>query len=178
MDNDNNDMTIIDKDHLPEPVLNGKGQVIECWMIGSDKEVHHIVAGEDQHITRNGAIYNDRTHRIAKPGVVGLITHDNAVDYQARLQATKVKAALQSIANAAADGSTPSIKGGLRTIFDAQVEMAKAGNAYSTNAAKFLISQAGLDAPSEQNTGGVTIQLDAATAQAIIAAVESRRSSQ
>lgn len=170
-----NDITIITKDNLPEPIYNDNGKMIDMWILDHNNVPVHVIAGENQHVLKNGAIYDDTTHRVVKASPVKLDTNRAGELWQKRQEQTK-----EAIIHAIACADTQklnSLKAGVKALASAQVDLALQGNAYSTRAYEALLRSAGLmvDDKTAQTQGGMSITMDHATAQRVIEAMIKKR---
>jgi len=166
---------IITKDNLPEPIYNDSGKMVDMWMLDHNSVPVHVVAGENQHVLKNGAIYDDVTHRVVKPSPIK-ITSATALELHQARKEKAVKVALHALAceNSKKDNRWTS---GLDDIMRAQIRLAKEENAYSTRAAEFVVKSAGLsvDDKQTQSPGGMSITMDRDTAMRVVEALAKRR---
>lgn len=162
---------IITKDNLPDPIYNDNGKMIDAWFIGKNGPVH-VVAGENQHILKNGAIYDSKLARIAGQPVTSTITPERSQELQARRKQVTREAIIQTISN----GGGGSLRGGIKKIAEAQLDLVAQRGAYSTKAAEFLLKHADLTGEMPQEAAGMTLSMDSGTAQALIDALRGLRS--
>ena len=145
------------------------------WILDHNSVPVHVVAGENQHVLRNGAIYDDVNKRIIKPSPVKITSERAGELWQRRQEQTK-----QAIIQAIADADTQklsSLRAGVKALASAQVDLALQGNAYSTRAYEALLRSAGLmiDDKTTQSQGGMSITMDRATAMRVVEALAKRR---
>lgn len=170
-----NDNQIINKDNLPEPIYNEQGKMVDMWMLDHTQTPVHVVAGENQHILKNGAIYDDITKRVVKASPVKLDSTRAGELWQKRQEQAK-----EAIIHAIACADTQklnSLRAGVKALAAAQVDLALQGNAYSTRAYEALLRSAGLmvDDKQTQSPGGMSITMDRDTAMRVVEALAKRR---
>jgi hypothetical protein len=164
-------------------VLDDKGKFIERDITIPSGEVIHVVAGENQHILKNGAIQDYTKGRIVKGAPKGgttAITPENARDYHELRYQHGEDAILAAISKVGAGSLDPSdYKRGWQAIGENLASMALSDQKYAVDAAKFLGNAGGL-VRDRRNAGnlpdsGVQINLGSDIASQIIAIMAEKR---
>lgn len=154
-------------------VLREDGKAIEREIVTPDGTRHLVVAQEPEfeYVTGNGTIYDSRTHRITK-GAPGGGTHALTTDKSnANRQIRQEKAEIMARQALASKSTRGNSYDGWKMVVSAQVDQAlKPDSPYSTNAAKFVGSAAGLlrDRREAEKSEGVTIDISADVARMMI----------
>lgn len=173
---DNNDKPL----HL---VLREDGKAIEREIIDSRGE-HHIIKVEHpdhEMVLSNGAIFDNNVNHIIKGapngGSTGINKHTAGTD----MRKARLDAAERAVRKAITSESKleKNVTGGLETIARAQVKLALEGNAYSTNAAKFIWEKGGFSRSDGNNAdnmpGNAGLVLSEDVARRLIDAIAARR---
>jgi hypothetical protein len=153
--------------------LREDGKAIEREIVTPDGARHLVVVDdpETQWITANGTVYDSNNHRIAHgppPGGTHAITEQNARQYQAARYDKAERSAREALAHATGQ---PNAYAGWSEVIKNQVRIStNPDSPYSTNAAKFVGSAAGLlrDRREGDKTDGVTLSIDADVARMLI----------